>query len=223
MKIIKHPSYDILVNPAQRNRWSMVESARLCYKSTGSGWEADSALLSNCVKNGHWTPIEMSQVKVRFLCDRGISHELVRHRIASFNQESTRYCNYSKDKFGNEITVVKPVMLGENSMEYYIWVNQCESAEKAYFDMLDLGVKPETARSVLPTSLATTIDIQANLREWYHIFNLRIDRHAHPDMRYMLHGVLFELNRDYPEIFHNLLDKFNPQIVQDFVAEKGNN
>lgn len=220
MKIIEYPDHEILVNPVQRNRWSMVESARLCYKSEGSGLESDSNLLRNCVLRGHWTPIEMSQVKVRFICDRGVSHELVRHRLASYNQESTRYCNYSKDKFGNEISVVKPIMLDENSMEYYIWVKQCESAEKAYFDMLDLGVKPETARSVLPTSLATTIDIQTNLREWYHIFNLRIDRDAHPDMRYMMHGVLMELAQDYPEIFYGLFKAFNPQIIHDF-AKKG--
>lgn len=220
MKILEYSWHEILRNPVQANRDSMVESARLCYRSENSVFGADSNLLKSCVKNGHWTPIEMSQVKVRFVCDRGISHELVRHRLASFNQESTRYCNYSKDKFGNEITVVKPIMLDENSMEYYIWVKQCESAEKAYFDMLDLGVRPETARSVLPTSLSTTIDIQANLREWYHIFNLRIDRNAHPDMRYMMHGVLMELTQDYPEIFYDLFKTFNPQIIHDF-AKKG--
>lgn len=220
MKIIDSPDFEILENPIAANRFSMVDSARLCYKSVSSGEESDSRLLANCVKNGHWTPIEHSWVKIRFLCDRGLSHELVRHRIASFNQESTRYCNYSKDKFGKEITVLQPHDIETDSMEYWLWRRCCERAERAYFKELDLGVKPETARAVLPTCLATTIDVSANLREWYHIFDIRTSRPAHPDIRLMMFGPLQILAADYPEIFEKLCAERTPEMIEDF-AKKG--
>lgn len=222
MKIYDGPQYEIRRNPVQANRDSIVESARLCYRNVGTGPESDSRLIRLCVKKKHWTPIEMGDVKVRFIFDRAIANEAVRHRLASFNQESTRYCNYSLDKFGHEICVVKPVEIETDSMAYYIWKNGCERDEKEYFDLLELGVSPETARGKLPHSLAATIDIKANLREWHHIMELRTDRTAHPDFRIALHGVLIELARDYPEIFKDLLNERNPQIVEDF-AKKGNN
>lgn len=104
--------------------------------------------------------------------DRGVTHELVRHRPCSFAQASTRYCNYSKDKFGNEITVIKP-LFDENSDAYRIWKQGCEHDEKTYFDLLNCGCKPEEARGNLPTDLATELIITANLEEWNHIFDLR--------------------------------------------------
>ena len=222
MRILKQPEYEILFNPVEANRKSIVESARLCYRSAGKGERSDSILIDDLVKADHWTPIEMASVKVRFTLDRGLSHEQVRHRLASYNQESTRYCNYSKDKFGNEITVLKPVEIEEGSLEYYIWKDDCERAEKTYLKLLNLGVKPETARAVLPTCLTTTIDVKANLREWYHIMKLRTDRHAHPDFRIALHGLLIDFARDYPEIFGNLCNDRNPKIIEDFV-KKGQN
>ncbi|MBO5629436.1 MAG: FAD-dependent thymidylate synthase [Aeriscardovia sp.] len=224
MEIIDYPYSHILFNPVMENRNSMVESARLCYKSVGKTVEADSKLLENCVKKGHWSPIEHSIVKARITCDRGISHELVRHRLAAFNQESTRYCNYSKGKFGSQISVIKPYHIHKDSMEYYIWRKQCEDSENAYFDLLDLGITPETARSVLPTCLATEIDITANLHEWYHILDLRTSRQAHPDMRLTMHNILISLASDYPEIFENLCIERNREIITDFVSseKKGN-
>lgn len=104
--------------------------------------------------------------------DRGVTHELVRHRPCSFAQASTRYCNYSKDKFGNEITVIKP-LFDENSDAYRIWKQGCEHDEKTYFDLLNCGCKPEEARGNLPTDLATELIITANSEEWNHIFDLR--------------------------------------------------
>ena len=104
--------------------------------------------------------------------DRGVTHELVRHRLCSFAQASTRYCNYSKDKFGNEITVIKP-LFDENSDAYRIWKQGCEHDEKTYFNLLNCDCKPEEARGNLPTDLATELIITANLEEWYHIFDLR--------------------------------------------------
>ena len=110
---------------------------------------------------------------VLFTCDRGVSHEFVRMRLCSFAQESTRYCNYSKDKFGNEITVIKPCFWDENSEEYAIWKESCEESEKNYFKLIDKGAKAQEARSVLPNSLKTELIITTNEDEWQHIVNLR--------------------------------------------------
>ena len=108
-----------------------------------------------------------------FTCDRGVSHEFVRHRTASFAQESTRYCNYSQDKFHNEISVIKPCYWKENTTTYMQWKTCCEMAEVTYFALLDAGATPQEARSVLPTSLKTELVITATEQEWQHIINLR--------------------------------------------------
>ena len=111
---------------------------------------------------------------LKFTCDRGVSHEFVRHRPASFAQESTRYCNYNKDKFGSEITVIKPVFFDEKSTNYQIWKEACESSEQAYMHLLHNGATAQEARSVLPNSLKTELIITANEREWKHILDLRL-------------------------------------------------
>lgn len=127
---------------------------------------------------------------IKFTCDRGVSHEIVRHRDASFAQESTRYCNYSKEKFGNEITVIDPLMfnseaeLGSNERnKYNIWKKGIEASENAYFDLLNNGASPQEARSVLPNSLKTEIIMTARFQEWIHFLELRCDKAAHPQMR----------------------------------------
>lgn len=124
---------------------------------------------------------------VKFVCDRGVSHEFVRHRVASFAQESTRYCNYSKDKFGNEITVIKPCFWEEHSAEYGEWESICRQAEKAYFNLTTLGnATAQEARSVLPNSLKTEIIVTATEEEWQHIINLRylgLTGAPHPQMK----------------------------------------
>ena len=222
MNIIDYPYVDIIENPVEANLYSIAESARLCYKTARVDRDADIRLIGKCFKNGHHSVLEHSRIKFRMVCDRGVSHEIVRHRLASFSQESTRYCNYSKNKFNSEISVVKPVRIHSGSMEYYIWEKQCESAEKAYFDLLDLGITPENARSVLPTCTATTIDISTNLRELYHILDLRTARDAHPDIRWALHSLLIDMAHDYPMIFGDLLKERNPQFLKDF-AKKGKN
>ena len=125
-------------------------------------------------------------VTVKFICDRGVSHEIVRHRVASFAQESTRYCNYSKDQFGNEITVIEPAafeLLLPTSTIRESWENACLVAEKEYFTMLAEGATPQTARSVLPNSLKTEVIVTMNLYGWNHFFGLRCDPAAHPDMQ----------------------------------------
>ena len=134
---------------------------------------------------------------VRFVCDRGVSHELVRHRVASFAQESTRYCNYSKDKFGNEITVIKPCFFEEYSAEFGEWEVSCKQSEYAYFNLLRNGASPQEARSVLPNSLKTEIMITATEEEWQHIINLRYigtTGAPHPQMKQVMAMVIDDLS-----------------------------
>lgn len=122
-------------------------------------------------------------ISMRFICDRGVTHEIVRHRPASFCQESTRYCNYSNGKFGGEITVIKPCFFKENSTRYLNWFAACESAETAYNAILEDGGTPQEARDVLPNSLKTELIMTAPLMEWCHFFNLRMSPAAHPQMQ----------------------------------------
>lgn len=156
------------------------------------------------IKHGHEAMLEHEFITVRFICDRGVSHEIVRHRVASYAQESTRYCNYSKDKFGNEITVIRPCYFYEDTENYRIWKASCEAAEKAYFALLDSDASPQEARSVLPTSLKTEIVMTANLREWRHFFRLRTSEAAHPQMRELTIPLLRELKSRIPIIFDDI-------------------
>lgn len=153
---------------------------------------------------GNCAMIEHSSLSVKFTVDRGVSHELVRHRIASFAQESTRYCNYSNDKFGNEITVVKPCFWDDKSMNYIIWETAMKTAEETYFRLLEIGATPQEARSVLPNSLKTEITITANYREWRNFFKLRTEQAAHPQMREVTIPLLKELQKRIPIIFDDI-------------------
>lgn len=122
-------------------------------------------------------------VTMKFVCDRGVTHEVVRHRVASFAQESTRYCNYAKDQFGNEITVVRPSWCDEGQMVYTVWYNGCKDCESNYFMLLSEGATPQEARSVLPSSLKAELIVTMNLDGWEHFFKLRCAPDAQPDMR----------------------------------------
>lgn len=130
---------------------------------------------------------------VHFVCDRGVTHEMVRHRDASFAQESTRYCNYSKGKFGNEITVIKPMFWEEDSEEYKLWWMDCKHSEETYNSLIKLGASPQEARSILPNSLKTEIIVTAQVYEWEHIFNLRLfgtTGAPHPQIREVMEMAL---------------------------------
>lgn len=140
----------------------------------------------------------------RITCDRGVSHEIVRHRPASYSQESTRYCNYSKSGFGNELTFISPSTLERNSQAYRIWERDCDRSESAYFDLLIEGCTPQEARAVLPNSLKTEVVMTADLREWRHFLTLRCDPAAHPDMRVVAKMLMKELRQRYPEIFKDI-------------------
>ncbi len=154
--------------------------------------------------------MEHFSISIKFVCDRGVSHEIVRHRLASYCQESTRYCNYIKDDFGGEITVIKPCYLVEGTKGYFDWKESCEKSESAYFDMLEFGCKPQEARAVLPNSLKTEIMMTANLREWRHFFRLRCSKAAHPQMREVAFKALVAMQEYIPIIFDDVANKVIP-------------
>ena len=152
---------------------------------------------------------------VKFICDRGVTHEIVRHRDASFAQESTRYCNYSKDKYGQEITVIKPCYLNDGSEDlnnemvaYGVWKRAMEESEKAYFKMLDLGYTAQEARAVLPNSLKTELIMTARNYEWEHFFELRCDKCAHPQMREVAKVLFEQFSKDDNVLFNRNNVKF---------------
>lgn len=182
---------------------------RVCYKSedkiTADG-ESARKFVKMLIDRGHEAMIEHSSLSVKFIVDRGVSHELVRNRIASFSQESTRYCNYSKDKFGKEITVIEPCFFSPLSDSYTFWKRAMESAEANYFSLLDSGATPQEARSVLPNSTKTEITITANYREWRNFFKLRTAKAAHPQMREITIPLLKELKGKLPVIFDGITE-----------------
>ena len=178
---------------------------RVCYKSEDK-ITTDSAkmFVAGLIRKGHEAMIEHFNITVKFITDRGISHEIVRHRLASYAQESTRYVNYSKDKFGNEITVIKPSEIEEYSVAYDLWEQACMQAENKYFQMIGSGCKPQVARSVLPTCTKTELVMTANLREWRHFIKLRGSAAAHPDIRILAKDLLTQLKEQIPVVFDDL-------------------
>ena len=205
MKIVE-PKVE-LINPiSYQDLLSTVEIAgRTCYKSEDKITDGSAEkFVRNILKRGHEAVIEHASLTVRFTCDRGVSHEIVRHRLAAYCQESTRYCNYSKEGFGGEITVIKPMSFDCSDSPYRIWKRSCENAETAYFDLLNEGCTPQEARSVLPNSLKTEVVMTADMREWRHFIRLRCAPAAHPDMR-VVAGLLYDLLKsNYPVFFEDI-------------------
>ncbi len=181
------------------------QAGRTAYKSEDKITDdSASKFISSIINRGHLSVIEHQSITVRVICDRGVTHEIVRHRIASYTQESTRYCNYTKGKFGNQITVIKPCFWNENDEKYRIWKQTIEGIEKAYNELISLGATPQEARSVLPNSLKTEIVVTMNLREWRHFFELRTASGAHPQMREIAIPMLNEFKKKVPVIFDDL-------------------
>lgn len=205
MKVIK-PYFEILSKIEGNKILKNIEiCGRTCYKSENLITDASAAVfVESILKRGHESVIEHEKVTVRIICDRGVSHEIVRHRIASYSQESTRYCNYQKDKFGNELTFIKPVFWEENSPEYNIWYNTTQKIEENYMQLINMGAKPQEARSILPNSLKTEIVVTMNLREWRHFFKLRTSEAAHPQMREIACMILKEFKNLIPIVFDDL-------------------
>lgn len=184
---------------------------RMCYKSedkiTEDG-ESAKKFVKRLVTQRHDAMLEHSTLSVTFVVDRGVSHEMVRHRIMSFAQESTRYCNYTGNKFGNEITVVRPCFFVPNTIDWDTWEAACRSAEHNYFRLIELGCSAEQARTVLPNSLKTEITMTGNYREWRHFFYLRAcdgTGPAHPQIREVAVPLLKEVAAKIPVVFDDLV------------------
>ncbi len=184
---------------------NIERAGRCCYKSEDKiSEESAEKFIGSILKRGHESVIEHEKITVKIVCDRGVSHEIVRHRIASYSQESTRYCNYSKNKFGNQLTFIKPSFFEEGSEGYLLWADSCQKIEDNYMKMIDLGVPPEQARSILPNSLKTEIFVTMNLREWRHFFRLRTTAAAHPQIREIALGILEHFRAELPVIFSDI-------------------
>lgn len=215
MKIIE-PYFEILHMAKAEDIYRHLEvAARNCYKSEDNIAQGTAEhFLQRILRSGHESVIEHISISVRIVCDRGVLAELTRHRIASFSVESTRYANYSKDKFGSEITVIKPFFWSEGSEQYCEWEKAMAACEEAYMALIKSGAKAQEARSVLPNSLKTDIIITANIREWIHIFNLRCAKASHPQMRQIMLPLLDEFNRRLPVLFGILYEKYSNDINQ---------
>lgn len=207
MKII-NASYRIETPIDGKQILKRIEKAgRTCYKSEDRiTAESAEAFVQRLIERGHESVLEHESITVRFICDRSISHEIVRHRLASFSQESTRYCNYSGNRFGNQITFIKPCFLDEGTGWYKLWKQAMFVAEKEYFELLNWGCTPQEARSVLPNSLKTEVVMTANLREWRHFLKLRTATAAHPQMRELTVPLLYELQRRIPVVFDDMVN-----------------
>ena len=206
MKIIEQSATWEQEPPA--NTLEIIERAgRTCYKSEGKSCEGSAPdFVRRILGRQHESVIEHVSASVRFVTDRGVTHEMVRHRIASYSQESTRYCNYSKDQFGEEITVILPVWFYDRKRqeEYKTWEAAMMDAECGYLKLLAMGTTAQEARAVLPNSLKTEIVMTANLREWLHFFKLRTAPAAHPQMRDLALQALCLFQMAVPVLFGSI-------------------
>ena len=198
MRIVK-PSVSIESNISYNEALRIVENAtRVCYKSEDKIKEGSAEkLIKGVIKAKHLGCIEHVSLTVKFICDRACSHQLVRHRLMSFNQKSQRYCKE------DNLEVIKPDGLKNTA----IWLESCRQAENAYAELIRRGEKPEVARGVLPNSTATEIYATANIREWRHFFELRCDKTAQKDIRMLALELLCQMFEKYPVFFEDLVDK----------------
>ena len=203
------PSFTWLGNAPDGDQMlaNIAAAGRVCYQSESKS--DDAAFVRKRIGQGHESILEHEKISVRIICDRGVSHELVRHRIASYSQESTRYCNYSKGKFGSELTFIRPYWDDRSIRAEMIrlracWQEACLNAEWSYKKMIDAGCTPEAARAVLPNCLKTEIVMTANLREWRHFFKLRCAPAAHPDMRIVANMLLTAFKDVVPVVFDDI-------------------
>lgn len=211
VKVVE-PSVEIIteLNPNKILK-SIERAARTCYKTEdkiSDDTTSATTMISKLIEMGHTAMIEFADIHVILTADTGVLKDITRHRHCSFAVESTRYCNYSKGKFGNEITVIKPCNIAENTEEYKLWLNCMENIETTYNKMASLGCKPDQLRMLLPHSLKCNINIKANVREWRHIFSLRCANAAHPSVQQIMKMVLVEFHKHIPVLFDDLYERF---------------
>lgn len=201
MQIVE-PSVEFITDLSTLDPKVIVDAGRTCYKANKPDYTPEEVdkFIRKLIRAEHESPLEHLSFTVKFITDRGISHELVRHRLAAFTQESTRYVNYAKDKFGNEISVILPdyanQMISTRALETI--KKSFEQAEESYIALIEEGVPPQFARSVLPTNLKTELVMTCNIREWRHILKLRCSYAAHPDIKYLCDRIYEELKKYHP-------------------------
>ena len=184
---------------------NLERACRTCYRSEDKITEESyKTLLKNCINRGHESILEHEKITIRMICDIGVYKDLTRHRHASFSIESTRYCNYGKDKFENQIKFIEPVNIEKNTKLYEEWKTSCEEIEKHYIKMVELGATPDQMRMILPHSTAALVTMTANIREWKHIFSLRCTKHAHPAVEQVMIPLLLHFKQNMPEIFESI-------------------
>ena len=205
MKIVS-PRYDIEKGIDGESILKKIELAgRVCYKSEDKITDTSAReFIKKIIKSGHHSVIEHEKVTVRIICDRGVSHAIVRHRLASYSQESTIYCNYTRDRFGNEISVIRPIYWEQDTEKYNIWKQTMEYLEEAYFKLIEKGASAQEARGVLPTHLKTEIIMTMNLREWRHFFKMRTDTVDHPQTKEITRPLLQDFKKLIPVIFDDI-------------------
>lgn len=216
MKIIE-PKMEVEKFDGKAIMKRLERACRTCYRSEGSITdESYKTLLNNCITRGHESILEHEKITIRMTCDIGVYKDLTRHRIASFSVESTRYCNYGKDKFDNEIKVMRPCNIDPNSKLYEHWTIAMEQIENEYLAMSKEGATADQLRMLLPHSTAAEVTMSANIREWKHIFNLRANNHAHPAIQQLLIPLLLLFKKEMPEIFSDVPynEKFEEMYFQ---------
>ena len=197
-------------------------ACRTCYRSEDKiSEESYKNLVTNCLNRGHESVLEHEKITVRIYSDIGTYKDLTRHRFASFSVESTRYCSYNKDKYGNEIAVVNPVYM-EDKEVFETWKKAIEDMEKAYMKMKELGASTDMCREILPHSTAAEYTMTANIREWKHILELRTTNHVHPAIRQVLIPLLLLFKEQMPEIFGDIEydTEFNPKYYAKLTMEE---
>jgi thymidylate synthase (FAD) len=201
--LIIEPSFEVLDFPENAID-KIANSARVCYQSEPKGEKSNENLVRKLIASGHHTPLEHCIATVRIITDRGVMAELTRHRLASFNIESTRYVNHSK----KDIEFIKPCFWSEDDEKYVLWKQFVDYAEAYYKDLIECGATPEQARSVLPNSLKTEIIMTCNLRELRHILDLRCSAKAHPQIKEIMIPLLEECYKRLPVIFEDIYLKY---------------
>ncbi|MCL2439321.1 MAG: FAD-dependent thymidylate synthase [Alphaproteobacteria bacterium] len=219
-KIVK-PAYRILTPICGNSILKHIEPiARTCYKSedkiTEDG-ESAKKIVKNLIKLGHEAMIEHASISVCFTADLGFYKDITRHRIASFAIESTRYCMYANDKFGNEICVMEPPFVEPGTPDYDAWHKAIVAIEKGYLELAAMGHKPDMCRMLLPHSSKADINLTCNLREWRHIFKLRASVKAHATIHSMMRALLKEFKRHIPIIFDDI--EFDDAELSDWAKK----
>lgn len=209
MKII-NPSLEILTDIDRNKVLKHIENCgRTCYQSYDKITpESAKTMVAMLIKSGHESVLEHFSITVKMVTDVGAYKDITRHRAGTaFSIESTRYCNYSKGKFGNEISFIKPCNIEEDSDLWRLWYLQMSQIENTYQSMSKLGAKPDQLRMILPHSTAAEVCMTANLRAWRHILRIRCHKAAHPSVQQIMKMVLSEFNKLLPEIFNDIAEE----------------